>query len=144
MLLLSLFFAAVMRGGGCLMFFRLCLCFCLCLCLCLCLYLYPCFCFCFSLSVSVSVSVLIPDFILICRCREFFFAGKRLFGSRLICQGEARSSGFVFFTRIFRHRSGAAQRPTVLCTESTVILRSRAVGCFFIIIFSRLFLDFSG
>lgn len=50
----------------------------------------------------------------------------------------------VFFTRIFRHRSGAARRPTVLFTESTVILRSRAVGCFFMIIFSRLFLDFSG
>lgn len=49
-----------------------------------------------------------------------------------------------FFTLIFRHRSGAAQRPTVLFTESTVILRSRAVGRFFMIIFSRLFLDFSG
>ena len=139
------FFLRRLCGGGCLMFFGLCLCFCLYLCLCLYLYLYPCFCFCLYFSLSVSVSVLIPDFILFCRCREFLFhTGERPFGSRLICQGEARSSGFVFFTRIFRHRSGAAQRPTVLFTESTVILRSRAVGHFFMIIFSRLFLDFSG
>lgn len=58
--------------------------------------------------------------------------------------GRGTEQRFVFFTRIFRHRSGAAQRPTVLFAESTVILRSRAVGCFFMIIFSRLFLDFSG
>lgn len=50
----------------------------------------------------------------------------------------------MFFTRIFRHRSGVAQRPTVLFTESTVILRSRAGGRFFMIVFRRLFLDFSG
>lgn len=50
-------------------------------------------------------------FILICRCREFLFhTGKRLFGSRLICQGEARSSGFVFFYPHFPSsvRRGAA------------------------------------
>ena len=50
----------------------------------------------------------------------------------------------MFFTRIFRHRSGAARRPTVLFTESTVILRSRAGGRFFMIIFHWLFLDFLG
>lgn len=50
-------------------------------------------------------------FILICRCWEFLFhTGKRLFGSRLICQGEARSSGFVFFYPYFPSsvRRGAA------------------------------------
>ena len=123
------------------MFFRLCLCFCLCLRLCL--YLYPCFCLCFSLSVSVSILVSV-FYSYLPLSRVFVSYRKEVVRFPVDLSERHGAAVLCFFTLIFRHRSGAAQRPTVLFTESTVILRSRAVGRFFMIIFSRFFLDFLG
>ena len=136
---LFLFFAAIMRGGV----------LCLCLCLFLFLYLYPCFCFyfcfCLCFSLSVSVSILVSVFYSYLPLLRVFVSYRKEVVRFPVDLSERHGAAVLcFFTLIFRHRSGAAQRPTVLFTESTVILRSRAVGCFFIIIFSRLFLDFSG
>ena len=84
-------------------------------------------------------------FILICRCREFF-CRKEAVRFPVDLSGRGTEQRFCVFYPYFPSsvRRGAARRPTVLFTESTVILRSRAVGRFFMIIFRRLFLDFSG